>query len=860
MMQKNIAPFARGQQLIGVPEHPFEATFRNGCLICPYEEMEVQQYPENSGLYMIPLLGEPFELFGRDGFRAKQAWENGHLPVAVHTVHQQGLQWEESTYGVMLEGDEVKTGTEPLILQVRWRIKNPGKEPRQAVLSLALCDCFRPPIETDGTWDKFYWKSFLNRDVVYEILSEEREPAAYPYPLYPQDDCLMVRDKGVLLYSSTPFTYEAQAEGGEWKNGTHVTHRVKFVLTVEPGAVQELTYAVPYLPLEAEKLPQLRELTWERGYARITDLWQRWLEKSSVLHVPGTKLSDAWLAQTATTLMLLDYQNKGAPELHGRNLITTWADGYPDRMLGYAHLTNALYEFVWAQESGYWVLGMLDQQGYHDLVEKYMEMFFVMQGHAMPGVHDPSILPPPEVGQAYTGTTIHAWLNSNGGVLGAIANHYRLTRNKAWIWEHKDSILSSCRWLEWVRRSTKTEEFAKKHGYGLMPPGQSTDSDFLSTHVQWFYTDTWTLHGITEIAKVLVECGIPEGEHFVAEAEDYRLCFMKALDAAIWDVDDMPERPEDYDFSAYLFTGPLERDRITEWDENGIPLCFKDHIIVQSEAKKRGIRYFLHGSTSCCVPMDKPYMCNMTEGNASLGLLYALLDMSSDEPLYPGAKHTGKMVWDALQDTRRLIGLPPFDNNGLSYNEYFLLTLAAQNKPEEYEAIWNFTRHYGCDPETYMMVEQVSINRREQWFQPCPFALSMANYRRMMERMVIYDDQAHNCLSICRLLPQEWVERTVTHELPLYLKGAATAYGTVSVRYRADLIGNRVLVELELADPARLNVPVEVYFRHPLNEKALSVTANGELCASDGLSVTLTAAQCKSGRVTVVAKFEDPVL
>ena len=103
---KTPAPFARSQQLLGVPEHPLETTFRNGCLICPYEEMEVQVYPEHSGLYLIPLLGEPFELFGRDGFRAAQSWEP-ELPVAVHKTVQQGIEWEEHAFCLMPETDKV---------------------------------------------------------------------------------------------------------------------------------------------------------------------------------------------------------------------------------------------------------------------------------------------------------------------------------------------------------------------------------------------------------------------------------------------------------------------------------------------------------------------------------------------------------------------------------------------------------------------------------------------------------------------------------------------------------------------------------------------------------------------------------
>lgn len=852
---KTPAPFARSQQLIGVPEHPLETTFRNGCLICPYEEMEVQVYPEHSGLYLIPLLGEPFELFGRDGFRAAQSWEP-ELPVAVHKTVQQGIEWEEHAFCLMPETDKVQTGREPLFNYVRFILRNPGDTPRTATLSLALCNCFRLPIDSDGDWDKFYWKTFLHRDVIYEILDEQREPAPYPYPLVQDGDCLTAEGKGILLQSSTPFTY-VQGGDGSFAAGTHIAHRVRFVQELPPHGTATIDLTVPYLPLPEDKAALLRELSYDDARARAAALWQHWLSKGSELSVPGTNLREAWRMQTATTLMLLDWQNKGDPALYGRDLIAGWADGYPDQTLGYAHLSNALYEFIWAQESGCWVIGMLDRQGYHDLAARYLETFFVLQGHATPGVHDLSILPPPEVGQAFTGTTVHAWLNSTGGVLRAVADHYRLTRDRDWLLAHKDGILSACRWVEAVRQSTKTETFARQHGYGLMPPGQSTDSDFSSTHVQWFHTDIWTLYGLSAIADALIACGVPEGETVKAQAEDYLSCFLHALDAAVLDTEDMPEHPEDYDFSAYLFMGPLERDRIAAWDENGIPLPLKDHVIVRSEAKKRGIRHFLHACTLCTVPLDIPYL-SMPSANSALGLLCDRIDFTSDTPLYPGARHSGRQVWEAVQDTRKLLGLPPFDNDGLSYNEYFLLPMAMQGDWEPYGEILRLTSRYGCDPDTYMMVEQMGINRREQWFQPCPFALSMANYRRMLERTVLCEDSVRGRLTLCRLLPQEWVENTVTYEHPLCLTRAATAYGTLSVTYRADLIRDRVTVTLTADEPERLDVPVEVWFRHPLGLRARAVTVNGIPCDSDGEQVTLPAAAVAGGSVTVIAEFTEP--
>ena len=69
-MMNTPAPIARIQQIIGMPEHPCEAIVRNGAIICPYEEMEVQYFPEDAGLYLITKIGDSAELFGGYGARA----------------------------------------------------------------------------------------------------------------------------------------------------------------------------------------------------------------------------------------------------------------------------------------------------------------------------------------------------------------------------------------------------------------------------------------------------------------------------------------------------------------------------------------------------------------------------------------------------------------------------------------------------------------------------------------------------------------------------------------------------------------------------------------------------------------------
>ncbi len=857
MVQQTPSAFARSQQLLGIPEHPCETTFRNGCLVCPYEEMEVQFFQKHAGLYLIPLLGEPFELFGRDGYRADQRWESDRLPVAIHSTVQLGCRVSVSVFDSLLDTDRVVTGEEPLIQFVRYQIVNQTGAALDLPLTLVAASCFRPPIESDGDWDKFYWKNFLGRDDIYEILSEEREPHPYLFDLKQEGNSLVTSDGDIFLTADAGcpgFTYYESYGDGTWAEGKHFQKGIRFMLHLGTGQTETVTVKIPYLPLKARKRQALEALTWDTAHQKVATLWNEWLANSSQLTVPGTKLHELWNQQTAATLMLVDRQNKGADTLYGREQIKQWGTGYPDRILCYPHLSNALYEFIWAQESMYWVVDMLDRQGFHKQAEEYFEVIFALQGSTTPGVHDPSILPPAEVGRAFTGTTIHAWLNSNGAVLGAIANHYRLTRNKAWILEHLDDILSSLRWFEHVRNSTKTPEFAAIHGYGLMPPGQSTDSDYISTHVQWFYTDTWTLDGVYSIAEALVECGVPEGAHFMAEAEDYRDCFLRTIDASIIDVEELPEDPAAYDFSAYLYNGPLERDRIDKFDERGIPLILKEDILTRTSAKELGLHYYLHASTVCAVPLKRRYLCN--DWNMTLGLLYRFIDFSSDKPLFDGARYSGKVVWQAIMEMLNMLDHADFGTDGAAYNEYLLLPHTAMNNPEAYEEILEFTLRYACDPETHMTVEQFGINTREQWFQPCPFALSMANLRRMLHRSLLFENAANGRLELCKMLPKRYVENTITYEKPVLLQNAATDFGHLSVSYRANAILNEIGIEVEFAEPERLPDFTDIYFRHPQKKVPVRVTVNGKDTAFDAEKVSVSTANGDVRKLKITAYFE----
>ena len=141
-----------------------------------------------------------------------------------------------------------------------------------------------------------------------------------------------------------------------------------------------ITFKLPYLPLPQEKAGKLNALSFDEERKKIANYWKKIYDKGASISIPGSRLSDAWKIQTAYTMMLIDRQNKGDEKLFGKEIYKTWGgENYHEKVLSYPHLSPTLYEFIWAQESCFWVMGMLDRQGYHELVERCFEVFFELQ-------------------------------------------------------------------------------------------------------------------------------------------------------------------------------------------------------------------------------------------------------------------------------------------------------------------------------------------------------------------------------------------------------------------------------------------------------------------------------------------------
>lgn len=827
-------PIARSQQVIGMPEHPCETIVRNGALICPYEEMEVRFYAEHSGLYLVTLVGEPFEIFGMGKIRAKTSLMDGYLPVVQSETVQKGCRIEQITFACLLDGDKVENGTENLINMIKLKVGNLSEEKNIKIpITLVFGSSFRLPADSDSDGERNYWKDFLLRDDMAEDLSIEKEIEPYSYKLIQEDNILIAENKGILFlldnYSNMDSEFFETWDRGTWKEGKKFRLGWRINIELKPEETKEFTCKIPYIPLtnSRENKDKLDSLDFNRKLKEVKKLWNSLLHKGAILSVPGTSLGDLWKAQTAATFILVDKQNKGSASLFGREMISKWAGNYPEKVLSYVHLSPSLYEFIWAQEAAYWVIGALDMQGYHTEAEDYLELFFELQGKGLPGIYNKSILPHESVAKSFMGTTPHAWLNGTGGVLFALAEHYKLTRNKNWVIKHKDDIVSACKWIKELRKTTKNS--SNKFGYGLMPAGQSTDATFASDHLQWYYTDLWTLTGLYEIAKVLKECHIKDAEEYLAEAEDYKKCMLKSLDSSILDIQDFKAEEYEYDFSKYLYYGALHHERIIEWDEKGIPLCFKDKIILKDEAEKLGIKMFVPMSPQTRIPFKVPYLDNLF--SYALGFLSGIIDYSSEDPIFDGARHSGKDIWSSIINYCKICGIFDIEDKiysfGLPYNDYMIKKFLHCGETDKFLEALNFVLRYGCDKETHMGKETAGTYLKEMWFQPCPFSLSMATMRLWLRKTIVYEDEKQDKVIIGNAIPREWMENAAAYEEPIEIERIASYYGPMSVSYRIDFTCSSMVISVQFHDVNRLPDIVEVKINHPQNATAKWMVING---------------------------------
>jgi hypothetical protein len=297
---------------------------------------------------------------------------------------------------------------------------------------------------------------------------------------------------------------------GKLLRGQVIADRLPVVLTNQldwsvPLAAHEaksIIIKLPYLPLtEPSEVAALNALDFEREGNATADYWRRVLNESARLITPEPALTDFYRAVAGHLLINCEMD----PGSHRR----------------FARVGSFRYG-VYPNESCMMVLD-LDRRGYHQIAQDCLDTWLHYQGTVgLPGDFDSTN------GVLYGagGYEAGGYNQDQGWILWTLAEHYRFTRDNAWLHRVAPNIVAGADWI--IRETART---ADRHdlGRGLLPPGDLED---ISDWWTWLSTSCYTWRGLDGAAWALEQIHDPNAPRIRAAAEAYHKTLVEHFLAA----------------------------------------------------------------------------------------------------------------------------------------------------------------------------------------------------------------------------------------------------------------------------------------------------------------------------------------
>jgi hypothetical protein len=254
---------------------------------------------------------------------------------------------------------------------------------------------------------------------------------------------------------------------------------------------KSVTLKVPYLPLiESSECAALSALDFERERKATGDYWRRELNRSARLITPEPVLNEFYRA------------------VAGHLLINSEMEPGSNRR--FARVSSFNYG-AYGNESCMMVLD-LDRRGYHQEAADCLEAWLHYQGTVgLPGDFDS------KDGVLYgaAGYESGGYNQHHGWILWTLTEHYRFTRDEAWLRRVAPGIVAAADWI--IRESVRTTG-RNDLAQDLLPPGDLED---IGDWWTWLSTSCYTWRGLDGAAWALEQIQHPDAPRIRAAAEAY---------------------------------------------------------------------------------------------------------------------------------------------------------------------------------------------------------------------------------------------------------------------------------------------------------------------------------------------------
>jgi hypothetical protein len=379
----------------------------------------------------------------------------------------------------------------------------------------------------------------------------------------------------------------------------------------------------------------------------------------------------------------------------------------------------------------------------------------------------------------------------HGSMLYAMAQHYRLSGDQAWLAEHLESFKAACEWVVRQRNHWLQKAGPDTWSSGLIPPSE------LGDYADWrtlYQTNLFFWRGLKHAAEAVATLEPKTGARFLHEAEALRQATMKAVERSITLAPVI--RVQDGTYRRNIPPQPYVRglcDQIT----NPFGGAHAGSLVMDSDLGAAALGLGL-------LPGDDPRMDE-------------LLDILEDD-LY----QDNWMV--RLHQQTRMPNHPEawFSIGGYyyqcGYSSSALAHLFRDDVPNYLRSMFN---QYAADVDPDKGYQFREHPNRTGEGNGGDKTFEVAAFLERMRAMFVMEDGAQ--LWLARGTPRAWLEQGKR----ISIKNAPSHYGTVAYEIVSDVEHGRITATVEM--PARQVGPgVLLRFRHPKGVPIQKVGVNGK--------------------------------
>ncbi len=488
---------------------------------------------------------------------------------------------------------------------------------------------------------------------------------------------------------------------------------------LKPGQTVAWEFAMPHSQVSKERAIKLLEQDFDQRHEECRKFWLSKLDKAASIKVPEQRIDEMIHAG----LLHVDTSSFGKE---------------PD---GPIAVNVGVYAPIGTESSP--IIQFMDSMGWHDVAERSLDFFFET-------MHDDGFV------QNYSGYEVETQ-----AFLWCAGEHYRYTRDTAWVKRVEPKLIKACDYLRTWREKNSKEELIGK-GYGMLDGRVADPAD----RYRYYMANAYYSLGLHRVAEMLKAIGSDQAEKLQVEAKAVCGDVRKAVSDSIARSPVVP-----------LGDGTW-CPTIPGWAEAG------------------ALSFMVLDRTP-----DYTHFTSVAH-DSIIGPMY-LIFSEVLEPTEP--------IANAIMDYHTDL----FVNRNVAFSQpYYCRNIWAHLKRGEVKAFIK-TYYNGfsglSDRDTY--------DWWEHYFFASPHKTHEEGWFLLETRWMLYIEDK-NTLNLLPAVPRKWLEDGKVIEID----GAASYFGPISYRIESDLKNNRIKVKVE-CNSDRKPESINIRLPHPEGLKAKRTSA-----------------------------------